>query len=168
MAQQQHQQRGAGMAGAGGGLGGAGGLAGLGGLGGLGGARGLGGLGGAGGGAGAGLGGGPGAPTPEALAGVRQAIAQNPALLQQAIQQVLAENPALAQQVSQNPELLYQMFAGAGGDDDEEGGDYGGMGHMQPQTIALTPDEMAAIERVSLVVLLEYLLGLNNDPHLYI
>lgn len=147
MAQQQQQQRGAGLGGAGAGLG-------AGGLGGLGGSRGLGGLGGLGGaGAGAGAGaaglgaaGGPGAPTPESLAQVREAIAQNPALLQQAIQAILQENPALAQQINQNPELLYQMFAG-GEEGDDEGGYAPPMG-MQPQTIALTQDEMAAIQRL--------------------
>lgn len=127
MAQQQQQQQqrgpGVGMGGAGAGLGG-----GLGGLGGAGGTPALGGAGG-----------------PENMGDIRRLIAENPALLQHAIQAIVAQNPALAQQINQNPEMLYQLLAG--GEDDEGDEVPAGMAGG-PQTISLTQEEMEAIQRL--------------------
>jgi len=128
MAQQQQQQQ----RGPGGGLGGAG--AGLGG--------GLAGLGGAGGAPSLGAGG------AENLGDIRRLIAENPALLQHAIQAIVAQNPALAQQINSNPEMLYQLLAGGG--DEEEGDDLPAGVPGGAQTISLTQEEMDAIQRVRL------------------
>jgi UV excision repair protein RAD23 len=128
MAQQQQQQQrapagGLGAAGVGAGLGG--GLAGLGGAGGT-----------------------PslGAGGAENLGDIRRLIAENPALLQHAIQAIVAQNPALAQQINSNPEMLYQLLAGGG--DDEEGDDLPAGVPAGAQTISLTQEEMEAIQRV--------------------
>jgi UV excision repair protein RAD23 len=136
MAQQQQQQQ----RGPGGGLGGAAAAAGLGG--------GLAGLGGAGGTPSLGAGG------PENLGDIRRLIAENPALLQHAIQAIVAQNPALAQQINSNPEMLYQLLAGGG--DDEEGDDLPAGVPGGPQTISLTQEEMEAIQRVRLTLLFSY------------
>jgi UV excision repair protein RAD23 len=78
---------------------------------------------------------------------IRRLIAENPALLQHAIQAIVAQNPALAQQINQNPEMLYQLLAGGDEDEGDElpAGVAGG-----PQTISLTQEEMEAIQRVRL------------------
>ncbi|KAG8763076.1 hypothetical protein FRC11_006199 [Ceratobasidium sp. 423] len=75
-----------------------------------------------------------------------QAVQQNPALLQPLIQQLAQSNPAMAQQIASNPELLYQILGGMGGDehgDDEEGG-------IPPGThvINITQEEAEAIARL--------------------
>lgn len=141
MAQQQQQQqpRGAGGLGAGG-LGGPGGLGGL-----------------------AGPAGGAGEAdtlrSPEAMAALRQRVMENPALLQQAVQAIVQQNPALAQYLNENPELLYQILAGAGEDDEGiEGQDGAGAeGFPRQQTIQLTQEEMDAIQRVSKLTYFIYL-----------
>jgi UV excision repair protein RAD23 len=71
-------------------------------------------------------------------------VQQNPELIQPLLQQVAAQNPALAQMFNQNPQALYELLgAGLGGEDED---DYGGEEVMQ---INLTPEEAAAVERVS-------------------
>jgi UV excision repair protein RAD23 len=119
LAQQQAQ--------AGGGApGGGGGLPGLGAAGGAGGAAALAGL-----------------RNPAQMAQIRQLVEQNPALLQPFIQQLVQGNPQLGQLIAQRPELLGQLLGGGGegeGDGDEE---------MPGNVIAITPEEDAAIRRVS-------------------
>lgn len=102
------------------------------------------------GGAGAALGG-AGAPSglPE-TAQLREAVAQNPALLAQVIQTIVQNNPELAAQINANPEILYQLLAGMGGGEDGEDGDDMPGAAGGPQTISLTAEEMEAIGRVSL------------------
>ena len=83
------------------------------------------------------------------FAELRQAVMQNPALLQGLIQQLSATNPALAEHLGQDPGMLLQllggMAGGGGGDFDEEGD-----GPLPPgtQVLQVTPEERAAIERV--------------------
>lgn len=74
---------------------------------------------------------------------LRELISQNPALLQPLIQQLAASNPQIAQLIQENPEALLQLL-GAGGDGDEDGA-------LPPgsQVVQVTPEERAAIERVS-------------------
>lgn len=79
-------------------------------------------------------------------ADLRQLVAQNPAMLQHLIQNLVQNNPQLAQAINNNPEMLYQLLGG--GDDDEEG-DVGAPGGPGVQTIALTQEEMDAIQRVN-------------------
>lgn len=64
---------------------------------------------------------------------LRQAMAQNPDLIQPMLQQMAQENPQLAQLFAQNPEALMALLAGGTG----------------PQVIQVTPEEQAAIQRVS-------------------
>ena len=71
---------------------------------------------------------------------------ENPALIQPLIQQIAGANPQLAQLIAQNPEALLQLL-GAGGEDDDMG-EYGDMGGEVMQ-VNLTPEEAAAVERVS-------------------
>lgn len=75
------------------------------------------------------------------------AIRENPALLQPLIQQLAQSNPAIAQQLAQNPELLYQILGGLGGDDHD---DDDGEGGMPPGThvINITQEEAEAIARL--------------------
>lgn len=78
---------------------------------------------------------------------LRQMVSQNPAMLQELIQNIVAQNPALAQAINQNPELLYQILsAGLEGEDGEEGDEMGAP--PGTQTIALTQEELDAIERL--------------------
>jgi UV excision repair protein RAD23 len=72
-------------------------------------------------------------------------VQQNPALIQPLLQQITAQNPQLAQLINQNPQALYELL-GAGLEGDEGEDDFGGPGVMQ---IELTPDEAAAVARVS-------------------
>ncbi|CAE6407306.1 unnamed protein product [Rhizoctonia solani] len=75
------------------------------------------------------------------------AIRENPALIQPLIQQLAQSNPAIAQQLAQNPELLYQILGGLGGDDhddDGEGGDIPPGAHV----INITQEEAEAIGRL--------------------
>jgi UV excision repair protein RAD23 len=74
-------------------------------------------------------------------------VQEDPTLIQPLIQQIAAANPQLAQLITQNPEALLQLL-GAGGDDDDMG-EYGDMGGEVMQ-VNLTPEEAAAVERVSL------------------
>ena len=81
-----------------------------------------------------------------AQADASQAVQQNPALIQPLIQQIAGANPQLAQLIAQNPEALLQLL-GAGGEEDDMG-EYGDMGGEVMQ-VDLTPEEAAAVERVS-------------------
>lgn len=143
MAQQQQQQQRTG-GGAGAGLGAAGLGGGLAGLSALGGGGGLGGAtravptGGA-----AGAGGAEGADNIHEL---RRLVAENPDLLQHVVQGIVANNPQLAAQINQNPEMLYQLLAGGDDEGDLEGME--GAGPPGTQTIALTQEEMEAIQRL--------------------
>lgn len=89
-------------------------------------------------------------------------VQQNPALIQPLIQQLAQSNPALAQQLAENPQALYALLGGLGGDggDDEEWegadelmgqfegeGDDGEGGHQN--IVSVTEEERGAIERVS-------------------
>ena len=75
---------------------------------------------------------------------IREVLNQNPALLQPMIQQLAQNNPQLAQVLAQNPEALLELLGGEG----DEGDDMGQ--HIPPgaQIVNITPDELAAIERV--------------------
>lgn len=104
-------------------------------------------------GAAAGVPGGAGGPDAESLNAIanspqiqriRQAVQENPALIQPLLQQIAASNPALAQVINQNPQALYDLL-GLSDDDLEGGEDYGGQQVMQ---VDLTHDEAAAVERV--------------------
>lgn len=121
LAQQQQQQQGGGGLGAGG----AGGLGGLGGPGGPGG-PGLSGL-----------------PDSNQLSRLRELVAQNPASIQPLIQQLTTANPQLGQLLAENPQELLNFLAGDG-----EEGEVGGLPGVQ--VVNITPEEQAAIERVSL------------------
>lgn len=162
MAQQQQQQQRTG-AGAGAGLGaaGLGGLAGLGGAGGLGGATRAIPTGGV-----VGAGGKrhsiypisldptlfstTGAEGADNIHELRRLVAENPDLLQHVVQGIVANNPQLAAQINQNPEMLYQLLAGGDEEGDLEGME--GAGPPGTQTIALTQEEMEAIQRVRIVL----------------
>lgn len=81
------------------------------------------------------------------MAALRQAVQENPALIQPLIQQLAGQNPQLGQLIAQNPEALLQLL-GAGGDDDEDG-DYGeGFMGGEVMQVDLTPEEAAAVERL--------------------
>jgi len=86
------------------------------------------------------------------FAALRELVQQNPALIQPLIQQLAQNNPQMAQLINQNPEALFNIL-GEGMDDEEyvgggtHGGAPGGMGGVQ--TINITADEHAAIQRVS-------------------
>lgn len=101
-------------------------------------------------GAGAGPGGGVGGPDLSALrdnnqiAQLRELVSQNPTLIQPLIQQLAAGNPQLAQILSANPEALLNMFEESG-----EGSEDAGEGLPGVQVVNVTPEEQAAIERVS-------------------
>lgn len=104
-----------------------------------------GGLSAAGAGAGAGAGGeslGELANSPQ-LQRIRQAVQENPALIQPLLQQIAASNPGLAQMLNQNPQALYDLLGV--GDEDDGGEDYGG---AQVMHVNLTQDEAAAVERL--------------------
>ncbi|KAJ3028260.1 UNVERIFIED_CONTAM: hypothetical protein HDU68_002067 [Siphonaria sp. JEL0065] len=81
----------------------------------------------------------------------RQLIQAQPQLLQPMLQQLGASQPELLRAIQQNPDAFLQLLAeGApegmefGDDDDMEGGAPGGA-----QTIQITPEENAAIERLT-------------------
>jgi len=79
------------------------------------------------------------------LGAVRELVAQNPALIQPVIQQLAQNNPQLAELLAQNPEALFNLLnEGMDMDDDGEGPIPPGA-----QVINVTPEERAAIERVS-------------------
>ncbi|KAL1409834.1 UV excision repair protein rad23 [Vanrija albida] len=119
----------------------------------------------------AGAAGGPDAESLNAIANspqiqrIRQAVQENPALIQPLLQQIAASNPALAQIINQNPQALYDLL-GLSDDDLDGGEDYGGQQVMQ---VNLTHDEAAAVERLEQlgfdrqVVLQAYLLCDRNE-----
>jgi UV excision repair protein RAD23 len=80
------------------------------------------------------------------MAGLRQAVEQNPALIQPIIQQLGQSNPALAQHLANNPDLLLQILGGLGGGGEGPDDGEGGPG---TQVISVTEEERAAIGRVS-------------------
>jgi UV excision repair protein RAD23 len=75
-------------------------------------------------------------------------MAQNPGLIQPLIQQIVASNPAAAQALNENPDLLFRIL-GEGLEGEDFGGGEGGEG--EHQTIAITPEDDAAIQRVSAI-----------------
>lgn len=85
------------------------------------------------------------------FAAIREMVTQNPALLQPVLQQLAQNNPQLAQVLANNPEALFQLLGdlneglGEGHDDGE--------GDVPPgaQVISVTPEERAAISRVSVL-----------------
>ncbi|CAE7226093.1 unnamed protein product [Rhizoctonia solani] len=81
-----------------------------------------------------------------AFAQTLAAIQQNPALLQPLIQQLSQSNPAIAQQLAQNPELLYQILGGMGGEEYDEG--EGGDIPPGANVINITQEEAEAIGRL--------------------
>jgi UV excision repair protein RAD23 len=83
------------------------------------------------------------------LQNIQQMVAQNPAMIQPLIQQLAQANPAIAQQLTQNPELLYQLLGGIEPGEDGEEGQYPPGTHV----VNITPEEAAAIERVSKILL---------------
>jgi UV excision repair protein RAD23 len=76
------------------------------------------------------------------LAALRELAGQNPALLQPVIQQLAQNNPQLAQALASNPNALLDLLGGAEGEDGET---------LPPgaHVVNVTPEERAAIERVS-------------------
>lgn len=80
---------------------------------------------------------------------IRQAVQQNPALIQPLLQQIAASNPQLAAVIERDPGALLELL-GIGEDDlmGEGGDEYGGGQVMQ---VNLTEEEVAAVERVSLI-----------------
>ena len=73
---------------------------------------------------------------------LRQIIQTQPRMLEPILQQIGAGNPDLARTISENPEQFLQLLSESGEDDDLPMP--AGM-----QTIEVTPEEGAAIERVS-------------------
>lgn len=71
---------------------------------------------------------------------LRQVVQQQPQMLETILQQVAAGNPQLAQLIAQNPEQFMQLLSEQNDDD----------APLPPgaQTISVTPEEQAAIERV--------------------
>lgn len=78
---------------------------------------------------------------------IRQAVQENPALIQPLLQQIAQQNPGLAQLINENPQALYELL-GVGADDEGPEG-YGGSQVMQ---VNLTQEEAAAVERVRVPV----------------
>ncbi|KAL7422330.1 UV excision repair protein rad23 [Cryptotrichosporon argae] len=94
----------------------------------------------------AGLGGAGGGMPPGQLDRIREAVQQNPAVIQPLLQQIAAQNPDLARMINENPQALYDLL-GAGDDYDDEGeGMYGGGPPVME--VNLTQDEAAAVERL--------------------
>ncbi|KAJ3239401.1 hypothetical protein HDU81_006079 [Chytriomyces hyalinus] len=81
----------------------------------------------------------------------RQLIAAQPQLLQPMLQQLGQSQPELLRIIQQNPDAFLQILTGGDGsegamdfgDDDDEGG------ALPPGTIQVTPEENAAIERLT-------------------
>lgn len=78
------------------------------------------------------------------IAQLRELVAQNPGLLQPLIQQLAAANPQLAQLIAANPEALLNILSEGG-----EEGEVEREGLPGVQVVNITPEEQAAIERVS-------------------
>lgn len=74
------------------------------------------------------------------MARIRQAVQENPALLQPLLQQIGATNPALANLINQDPQMLYELL---GMSEDE-------LGQEGPQVmqVNLTDEEVASVERL--------------------
>ena len=75
---------------------------------------------------------------------LRQLLRQNPTLVQPILQDIAAQNPQLAQVFQQNPEIIAQLL----GLNLEEVGD--AEGAPEEHAIQVTPEEAAAIQRVSI------------------
>lgn len=97
---------------------------------------------------GAGAGGGLGAiaNSPQ-IARIRQAVQENPALIQPLLQQIAASNPQLAQLINQDPQTLYDLL---GVSEEELGGEGEGEDYLPPNVmqVNLTQEEAAAVERL--------------------
>lgn len=78
---------------------------------------------------------------------IRQAVQENPGLIQPLLQQIAQQNPGLAQVINENPQALYELLGIGAEDDDVE---YHGPQVMQ---VNLTQEEAAAVERVSTFLL---------------
>jgi UV excision repair protein RAD23 len=78
------------------------------------------------------------------LGQIRQRLLQDPNYLQQFLQELQVANPQLYQVLQQNPQALLQLLMGG------MGGMGGGHGRPRSQGIQVTPEEKAAIDRVSL------------------
>ncbi len=76
---------------------------------------------------------------------IRARLMQNPAYLQQLMQELQVANPALYQAIQQNPQLLAQLLMGGAGG-------AGGARRPPPGAIQVTPEEKAAIDRVTTLV----------------
>ncbi len=77
---------------------------------------------------------------------LRQLLRQNPALIQPILQDIATQNPQLAQVFQQNPEIIAQLL----GLNLEDVGDEVGEGEGAAEhAIQVTPEEAAAIQRVS-------------------
>ncbi|WVO17521.1 UV excision repair protein Rad23 [Cryptococcus depauperatus] len=94
-------------------------------------------------GASTGAGGGP--PGLDQLQQIRDMVQQNPAMIQPLLQQIAAESPEIAQLIAQNPEALYELLGGGGGEGDEDD-EFGEGGPVM--RINLTQEEAAAVERL--------------------
>ena len=77
------------------------------------------------------------------LAALRELAGQNPALLQPVIQQLAQNNPQLAQALASDPNALLDLLGGGAEGEDGEPIPPGA------QVVNVTPEERAAIERVS-------------------
>ncbi|CAK9786569.1 UV excision repair protein Rad23 [Cutaneotrichosporon oleaginosum] len=73
---------------------------------------------------------------------IRQAVQQNPALIQPLLQQVAQQNPALAQLINENPQSLYDLL-GITPEEIEQT-----MYPQQVMQVDLTQEEAAAVERL--------------------
>eukprot|EP00695_Tsukubamonas_globosa_P002056 TRINITY_DN3134_c0_g1_i1.p1 TRINITY_DN3134_c0_g1~~TRINITY_DN3134_c0_g1_i1.p1 ORF type:complete len:119 (-),score=45.31 TRINITY_DN3134_c0_g1_i1:61-417(-) len=73
---------------------------------------------------------------------LRQLVQQNPAILQSLLAQLAQSNPALLQAIQQNPQEFMSLLM--------EGGAPGAPGAgAPPGSISVTPEEMAAIDRLA-------------------
>lgn len=85
---------------------------------------------------------------------LREQLQQNPELAQAMLQQLAAQNPGIAQMIHQNPAMLADLL----GIETEESDIPPGA-----QVISVTPEERAAIERVS-CRLSSGVMAINNIP----
>lgn len=79
------------------------------------------------------------------LAALRELAGQNPALLQPVIQQLAQNNPQLAQALASDPNALLDLLGGGGLGEGDDGEPIPPGAHV----VNVTPEERAAIERVS-------------------
>jgi UV excision repair protein RAD23 len=84
------------------------------------------------------------------LAALRELAGQNPALLQPVIQQLAQNNPQLAQALASDPNALLDLLGG--GEVGEDGEPIPPGAHV----VNVTPEERAAIERVSVLPYLHH------------